>query len=231
MNFHIISAFPGVFTNFLNESILKRAHEAGVVQYFVHDLREYSTDKHRTIDDYPYGGGPGMILKPGPVFRAVEDIISRFDVEDPRIILTSATGKILDQQYANEIAANEDETLIIICGHYKGVDERVRLHLATEEICIGNYVLTGGELPALILVDSIVRLLPNVLGDFDSAAGDSFQSDLFDCAYFTRPQDFRSLLVPEVLLSGHHEKISEWRKTSSEENTRLRNPEKNRKKK
>ncbi len=226
MNFHIISAFPCVFPGFLNESMLKRAEEAGVAHYYLHNLRDYAHDRHRTIDDYPYGGGPGMILKPDPVFRAVEDIISNFQPENPRIILTSATGRFFDQTYANEIAANVDETLIIICGHYKGVDERVRSHLATEEICIGPFVLTGGELPALILVDSLVRLLPDVLGDFDSAAGDSFQTKLLDCAYFTRPQDFRGISVPDVLLSGHHEKIKSWRQISSQEKTQSQSAEK-----
>ena len=220
MNFHIISAFPGVFPGFLNESILKRAAEAGIANYYLHDLRDFTNDRHRTIDDYPYGGGPGMILKPEPLFRAVESIISEYQPENPRIILTSATGRLFDQSYANEITANVQETLIIICGHYKGVDDRVRSHLATEEICIGPYVLTGGELPALILIDSLVRLLPDVLGDFDSAAGDSFQSDLLDCAYFTRPQNFRGISVPDILLSGHHEKIDAWRRENSVEKTR-----------
>ncbi|KAA3661263.1 MAG: tRNA (guanosine(37)-N1)-methyltransferase TrmD [Calditrichaeota bacterium] len=219
MNFHIISAFPGVFENFLNESILKRAKDAGAFYYFLHDLREYANDKHKTVDDYAFGGGPGMILKPEPIFFAVEYIISHYKVNNPRIILTSATGRLLDQQYVNDVAANPDETLIIICGHYKGVDERVRKYLATEEISIGTYVLTGGELPALILVDSMVRLLPGVLGDLDSAMSDSYQSDVLDSAYFTRPQNFRGMAVPDVLLSGHHEKIKHWRQESSLQNT------------
>ncbi|MCA9730644.1 MAG: tRNA (guanosine(37)-N1)-methyltransferase TrmD [Deferribacteres bacterium] len=223
MNFHIISAFPGVFENFLNESIIKRASQIGAFRYYLHDLRDYSTDKHKTVDDYAFGGGPGMILKPEPIFYAVEDIISRFEIDDPRIILTSAMGRILDQTYVNEVASNVSCTLIIICGHYKGIDERVRQYLATEEISIGNYILTGGELPALILVDSIVRLLPGVLGDFDSATSDSFQSDLLDCAYYTRPQNFRDLTVPDILLSGHHEKIKKWRHKSSIENTGRQN--------
>ena len=225
MQFHIISAFPGVFSGFLNESILKRAQDKGVVSFYVHDLRDYTTDKHRTIDDYPYGGGPGMILKPEPIFRAVEDIINTFDLDAPRIVLTSASGEQFDQKMANDFASKVDDSFIIICGHYKGIDERVRRYLATDELCIGNYVLTGGELPALIMIDSIVRLLPDVLGDFDSAVGDSFQSDLLDCDYYTRPQNFRGMNVPDVLLSGHHGKIKEWRKMRSEEITRNRYPE------
>lgn len=212
MNFHIITAFPSIFDGFLNESILKRAKDKGVAQYFVHDLRDFTTDKHRTVDDYPFGGGPGMILKPEPIFRCVEFIISDFDIKNPRIVLTSASGRQYDQDYANEIAESTEDAVLIICGHYKGVDDRVRTHLATEEVCIGPYVLTGGEIPALILVDSVVRLLPDVLGDIDSAIGDSFQSDQLDCAYFTRPSVFRNMTVPDVLMSGHHGKIAEWRK-------------------
>ncbi len=217
MKIHIVTAFPGMFPGVIDESILKRAQVQGAVQITVHDLRDFTTDKHRSVDDAPYGGGPGMILKPEPIFRCVEKIIEQDQLEQPRIILTSAAGELFDQNHANRMAAEPERTLIFICGHYKGVDERVREFLATEEYSIGEYVLTGGELATMVMVDAIVRLLPDVLGDLDSALSDSFQGDMLDHPHYTRPQDFRGMRVPDVLLSGHHGEIEKWRRRKAEE--------------
>ncbi len=219
--FHVVTAFPEMFAGVFGESILKRAQEKGVAVIAVHDLRDFTFDKHKTVDDYPFGGGSGMILKPEPIFLCVEDILEKNELRNPRIILTTPAGRKFDQHYANEMAADERD-VVIICGHYKGVDERVREHLATEEISIGDYVLTGGEIPAMVIVDAVVRLLPGVIGDFDSAAGDSFQSGLLDHPHYTRPRDFRGMKVPEVLLSGDHARIEQWRKEMALKFTRAR---------
>lgn len=222
MNFHIVTAFPNMFSGLLSESIIKRAVEQQLASITVHDLREFAFDKHKTLDDYPFGGGPGMILKPEPIFLCVEHIIEQFKLSQPRIILTTPVGRQFDQAYANELAGSEQRPVIIICGHYKGVDERVRLFLANEEISIGDYVLTGGELPAMVIVDAVVRLLPGVIGDFASAEEDSFQSGRLDYPHYTRPQDFRGMKVPDVLLSGHHKKIAAWREEQSKKLTQSR---------
>jgi len=220
--FYVVTAFPRMFANLFEESILKRAREKGAAEIVVHDLREFAFDKHKTLDDYPYGGGPGMILKPEPIFLCVENIIKTYRLDNPRIILTSPRGRLFDQGYANELAREQDRALIFICGHYKGVDERVREFLATEELSIGDFILTGGEIPAMAVIDAVVRLLPDVLGDFDSAASDSFQNGYLDCPYYTRPQEFRGMQVPEVLLSGNHAKIAAWRRDMAENITRER---------
>ncbi|MFQ5628802.1 MAG: tRNA (guanosine(37)-N1)-methyltransferase TrmD [bacterium] len=225
MEFYIVSAFPGMFQCVFGESILKRAQETGKVLIKLFDLRDFSFDKHKTVDDYPFGGGPGMILKAEPIFLCVEHIIREHELENPRIILTSAAGRTFDQNYANELADQTSQPIIIICGHYKGVDERVRTHLITEEISIGDYVLTGGELAAMVIVDAVVRLLPGVIGDLDSALGDSFQTGLLDCSHYTRPADFRGMKVPEVLLSGNHAKIDEWRKEMALQMTKKHRPD------
>jgi tRNA (guanine37-N1)-methyltransferase len=220
MQFHIVTGFPKLFAGPLSESIVKRALERRLVEIFIHDLRDFTTDKHRSIDDYPYGGGPGMILKPEPIFACVEHIRKNYQLASAKIILMSPQGETFTQRRANEFM--KEAALIIICGHYKGVDERVREHLATEEISIGDYVVTGGELPAMIVMDAVVRLIPGVLGDLDSATGDSFQQSLLDYPHYTRPEEFCGYRVPEVLISGHHAKIAEWRKTMAEARTRER---------
>ncbi|MDZ7261077.1 MAG: tRNA (guanosine(37)-N1)-methyltransferase TrmD [candidate division KSB1 bacterium] len=220
MDIHIITAFPELVQAPLNESMLKRAQAKGLVTFHIHDLRDYTTDKHRQIDDYPYGGGPGMILKPEPFFRCVEHILSQQPTEKPRIIFLTPQGEIYSQQKAQELA--QCQLLIFLCGHYKGVDERVREYLATDEISIGNYVLTGGELPALVIIDSVVRLIPGVMSDYASAATDSFQGPLFDYPHYTRPENFRGMKVPEVLLSGHHARIEQWRQQKALERTQQR---------
>lgn len=225
MDFYIVTAFPNMFQGVFGESILKRAQDAHKTTLQLFDLRDFTADKHRTVDDYPFGGGPGMILKPEPIFLCVEHIIREYTLESPRIILTSATGRTFRQDYANEIAQNSVGPIIIICGHYKGVDERVRAHLITEEISIGDYILTGGELAAMVIVDAVVRLLPGVLGDLDSALGDSFQTGLLDCPYYTRPRDFRDMETPEVLMSGNHAEIEKWRKEMSVKITKKNRPD------
>lgn len=217
MRIHLVSAFPGMFNGPLNESIMQRARDRGVVDIHIHDLRDFANDKHRSVDDYPYGGGPGMILKPEPICRCVEEIKQRFPIGSPRIIFMCPQGEIFTQVKAH--ALTKEEALIFICGHYRGTDERVRELLADDEISIGEYVLTGGELPAMVVVDAVVRLLPDVLGDRDSAAGDSFEGELLDHPHYTRPEEFRGHRVPDVLLSGHHEKIRQWREMKSRERT------------
>jgi tRNA (guanine37-N1)-methyltransferase len=209
MIIHIVTAFPKLLSSPLNESIIKQAKKKKLVRIKVHNLRKYTTDKHKTVDDRPYGGGPGMILKPEPIFNCVEAIKKKSKEEINRIILLSPQGEAFTQKKANELSL--EKGLIFICGHYKGVDERIRAHLVTDEISIGDYILTGGELPALVIVDSIVRLLPGVLGDYYSAMTDSFQDGLLDSPYYTRPENFRGWKVPEILLSGNHQEIEKWR--------------------
>jgi tRNA (guanine37-N1)-methyltransferase len=220
MKIHIVTAFPRFFDSPLGESMMKRASQRGIAEFYVHDLRDFTTDKHRSVDDYPYGGGPGMIMKPEPFFAAVEHVRAQPELANARVILTAPTGEKFSQKKANELS--QEPALIFLCGHYKGLDERVHQHLATDELSIGDYVLTGGELPALVMSDAIVRLLPGVLGDLDSATGDSFQTGLLDYPHYTRPEEFRSWRVPEILLSGHHAKVAAWRREQAQARTRER---------
>ncbi len=220
MKIHIVTAFPKFFEKPLDESMMKRARQREIVQIHVYDLRDFTTDKHRSVDDYPYGGGPGMIMKPEPFFACVEHIRAQHDLSGARVILLSPQGETFSQKKANELA--QEPALIFLCGHYKGIDERVHQYLATEELSIGDYVLTGGELPALVVIDAVVRLLPGVLGDLDSAVGDSFQTGRLDYPHYTRPEEFRGWRVPEVLLSGHHARIAEWRREQAEVRTKSR---------
>lgn len=210
MKIYVVSAFPGLFESPLNESILRRAREGKKVEIHLIDLRDYSEDKHRKVDDYPYGGGPGMILKPEPFFNAMEFLQKNHAVKGKKVILMSPQGETFTQAKAQELAREEE--LVFLCGHYKGVDERVREGLATEEISIGDYILTGGELAAMVVMDAVIRLLPGVIGDLDSAKSDSFENGLLDCPYYTRPEEYRDMRVPEVLLSGNHAEIAKWRR-------------------
>jgi len=203
----IISGFPALVAGPLEESMIRRARDKGIVEIVLHDLRDYATDRHRTIDDAPYGGGAGMILKAEPVFAVIESLMKQRRYDE--VIYLSADGERLTQQSANGLSMKE--SLILLCGHYKGIDERIRQGLVTKEISIGDYVLTGGELPALVLVDVIVRLIPGVLHDGESMLTDSFQDGLLDTPSFTRPPEFRGMRVPDVLLSGNHEEIAAWR--------------------
>lgn len=220
MKIFIITAFPNIVQGPLSDSILKRAREKGLVDIEVIDLRDFSMNKHRHVDDYPFGGGPGMVLKPEPFFRAVDWLRQEHDLSDPEIVLMTPQGEQFDQQMARQLTAKKE--FIFLCGHYKGIDERVREFLATREISIGDYILTGGELPAMVVVDAVVRLLPGVIGDFDSARSDSFERRLLDCPYYTRPENFRGMGVPEVLLSGNHAEIEKWRKEMARARTQAR---------
>ncbi|WP_053219689.1 tRNA (guanosine(37)-N1)-methyltransferase TrmD [Virgibacillus senegalensis] len=212
MKIDVLTLFPEMFDGVMNHSILKKAQEAGAFQYRLVNFREYAQNKHKKVDDYPYGGGAGMVLTPQPVFDAVENL-SAEATGKPRVVLMCPQGEPYNQSKAMELA-NEDH-LIFICGHYEGYDERIRQHLATDEISIGDYVLTGGELGAMVVIDSVVRLLPGVLGNESSAPEDSFSTGLLEHPHYTRPADFRGLRVPDVLVSGNHSKIDEWRRLQS----------------
>ncbi|RKY32948.1 MAG: tRNA (guanosine(37)-N1)-methyltransferase TrmD [Candidatus Omnitrophota bacterium] len=221
MRIDIITIFPKMFDPVLNESIIKRAQAKGEVKIYVHNLRDYSLDKHRKVDDRPFGGGSGMVMRPEPIFRAVKHIKSQSrKVKNSQVILLCPQGKKLTHRLARKLAKTKH--LILICGHYEGVDERVRQKLANMEISIGDYVLTGGELPAMVLVDSIVRLLPGVLGDKNSLNFESFESNLLEYPHYTRPADYNGMKVPAILLSGNHKKIEKWRKTKAIQRTKQR---------
>jgi len=207
MRIDIVTGFPSLLASPLGESMLKRAQQQGQVEIVVHDLRDYATDRHRSIDDTPFGGGAGMVLKPEPVFACVERLKAQRAYDE--VVYMTADGERYTQKTAIELSLKQ--SLILLCGHYKGIDERIRLALVTRELSIGDYVLTGGELPALVVVDSVIRLLPGVLHDGASLLDDSFQDDLLGAPCYTRPAEFRGMNVPEVLLSGDHERIRAWR--------------------
>ena len=217
----IISAVPDLLYSPINNSIIKRAKDKGLVQIHVHDLRDYTTDKHQKIDDYPYGGGAGMVLSPQPVFDCIEKLTSERKYDE--VIFTAPDGNVFEQQHANQLSVKSN--IIFLCGHYKGVDQRIRDELITREFSIGDYVLSGGELPALVMTDAITRLIPGVLGDSESALTDSFQDTLLDAPVYTRPATFRGLEIPDVLLSGDHKKIEKWRSDEAEKRTKERRPD------
>lgn len=224
MKIDILSIFPEMFTGVLGSSILNKAAEKGAVQYSVTDFRNYADNKHKTVDDYPYGGGAGMVLKAQPIFDAVSSLTeANQTVKKPRVILMCPQGERYTQKKAEELA--QEEHLIFICGHYEGYDERIREHVVTDEISIGDYVLTGGELASMVIVDSVVRLLPDVLGKAASHEQDSFSTGLLEHPHYTRPADFRGMKVPDVLLSGNHAHIEEWRTKESIRRTWNRRPD------
>jgi len=206
---HCLSAFPKLFQGFLDESIVKRAITKGEVKITLHNIRDYATDKHQQIDDYPYGGGPGMILKPEPLFRCLEALFEKKNVDGAKVTLLSPAGVTYNQKKAVELSLRD--TLILLCGHYKGIDQRVIDQWVNEQISIGDYILTGGELGAMCIMDSVIRLLPGVINDIDSAITDSFQTGLLDYPHYTRPEVYRGLKVPSILLSGNHAEIDKWR--------------------
>jgi len=222
MRIDIITIFPKMFSCVLGESIIKRAQAKRKVKIFTHNLRDFTLDKHLKVDDRPFGGGSGMVIQAEPVFRAVEAIKKKIKGKS-KVILLCPQGKRFDQNQAKRLS--KCSNLIFICGHYEGIDERVRLYLADEVISIGDYVLTGGELPAMVLVDSIVRLIPGVLGDKNSLNFESFEGNLLEYPQYSRPANFRKWSVPEVLVSGAHDKISAWRKLQALKRTRLRRPD------
>ena len=221
LRFDIITIFPDMFACVLNESILKRAQEKKKVAIHVHDLRDYTDDKkHRKVDDRPFGGGPGMLMSPQPLFDAVKAIKGR---RKATVIYTSPAGKPFSQFHAKSLT--KAQNLIIICGHYEGIDERVREHLVDEEISVGDYVLTGGELPAMIIVDAVTRLIPGVLGKEESLLHESFEDNLLEGPQYTRPADFRGIKVPDVLLSGNHKTIEIWRNAKALAKTKKVRPD------
>jgi tRNA (guanine37-N1)-methyltransferase len=223
MRIDVVTPFPGMFEAIFAESMLRQARIRERATYHAWDLRDFTRDRHRTVDDYPYGGGAGMILKPEPIFRCVEAIRSETPGSAFRVLLMSPQGATFSQARAAALAA--ETHLVFLCGHYRGVDERVVESLVDEEISIGDYILSGGELAAAVIIDAIVRLQPGVLGNSDSADGDSFVSGRLDYPHYTRPEEFRGMRVPDVLLSGHHARIDAWREEMALARTRERRPD------
>ncbi|NTV83542.1 MAG: tRNA (guanosine(37)-N1)-methyltransferase TrmD [Bacteroidales bacterium] len=220
MRIDILTLFPGMFSGPFDFSIIRRAIDKGIVEIHLHDLREYSKNKYRTVDDYPFGGGAGMVMMAEPIADCITRLKDERDYDE--VIFLTPDGQLLEQKMANELSLKGN--LILLCGHYKGVDERVREHYITKEISIGDYVLSGGEIAAIVLADSIIRIIPGVLGDETSALSDSFQDDLLSPPVYTRPADFKGWKVPEVLISGHEAKIREWRLQQAIERTKKRRP-------
>lgn len=232
MIFDVISIFPDFFTSILGHGVLKRGRAGGQIEVRIHDLREFTDDRHRTVDDRPFGGGPGMVFKPEPLFRAVEALKAEAAPEPLRVVLLTPQGRLLTQDVAEEFA--REKRLVLICARYEGVDERVGEHLATDELSIGDYVLPGGELPAAVVMEAVTRLLPGVLGNEESSEQDSFVGaegtrsaarGILDCPHYTRPAEFRGWKVPEVLVSGNHEEVRRWRRRQALEKTWRRRPD------
>jgi tRNA (guanine37-N1)-methyltransferase len=221
MRFDVFTLLPDTFAPYLQASILQKASERGLLEFQVHNIRDYTHDKHHTTDDTPYGGGGGMVMKPEPVFEAVESVLG--PARSCPVILMTPQGRVFNQKIAIELAGQTQ--IALLCGRYEGIDERIREHLVTDEISIGDYVLTGGELPALILIDAIARLLPGVLGDPDGAMDDSHATGLLEYPHYTRPPEFRGWGVPETLLSGDHGKIARWRREQSLQRTLRKRPD------
>jgi tRNA (guanine37-N1)-methyltransferase len=219
MKVDVLTLFPAMFAGPLDESIIKRARTAGLLDLRIHNLRDYAHDRHKTVDDRPFGGGPGMLLKPEPIFEAVEALAR----ENTRVILLSPAGRQFNQSIARELAGMDD--LLLITGHYEGFDERIRQELADDELSIGDYVLTNGALPAMVIIDTVARLLPGVLGDDQSAHEESFSAGLLEYPQYTRPAEFRGMKVPEILLSGNHAEIARWRAEQSRNVTEQRRPD------
>lgn len=217
----VISVIPDFFSSTLENGLLGIAHEKGLAEIHIHNLHDYGLGKYKQVDDAPFGGGAGMVFRPEPVFACIEAL--KLEREYDEVIFLSPDGKRFLQPMANRLSRMKN--LIMLCGHYKGIDQRIRETLVTMEISIGDVVVSGGEIPSLFLIDSLVRLIPGVLGDSESALSDSFQEGMLDCAYYTRPAEFRGMNVPEVLLSGHHRKIEQWRHENALEKTKERRPD------
>ncbi|HEY1790288.1 MAG TPA: tRNA (guanosine(37)-N1)-methyltransferase TrmD [Verrucomicrobiae bacterium] len=219
MKIDVLTLFPAMFAGPLDESIIKRARKNGLLDLKVHDLRDWTHDRHRTVDDRPFGGGPGMLMKPEPIFEAVESLRS----EGTKVILLSPGGRKFDQQIARDLAGQKD--LLLVTGHYEGFDERLRGSLADDELSIGDYVLTNGALPAMVVIDAVTRLLPGVLGDDESSHDESFSHGLLEYPQYTRPAEFRGMKVPDVLISGNHAEIEKWRREQAKLRTKQQRPD------
>jgi tRNA (guanine37-N1)-methyltransferase len=219
MRLDVLTIFPGIFDSPLRESLLGKAIEGGLVDVRIHDIREHTTDRHRQVDDESFGGGPGMVMMADPIFRAVESL----GEGEKRVLLLSPAGKRMDQALARELA--REPWLVLICGRYEGVDERVPEGLPAEEVSIGDYVLSGGEVPALVVIEAVTRLVPGVIGREESLAAESFEEGILDHPHYTRPQELRGMRVPETLVSGDHARIEEWRRRAAEEKTRRNRPD------
>ena len=224
MNFHILTLFPEMIMQGLSTSITGRAIDKGIISVNAVNIRDFSEDKHGHVDDYPYGGGAGMVMQAGPVYRAYEHVVNYIGSrKNPRVVYMTPQGKVFDQKMAQDFSKEED--IIFLCGHYEGIDERVLEMIVTDNVSIGDYVLTGGELPAMVVIDAVSRLVPGVLGSDISAEFESFHDDLLEYPQYTRPEEFMGIKVPEVLLSGHHKNIEAWRLEKSIERTKERRPE------
>lgn len=223
MRFFVLSLFPEMFDGVLNSSILKRGIQNGHLTVEHYNIRDFAKDRHKMVDDTPYGGGSGMVMKPEPIFAAVEHVIDRHQLDSYSVIFLTPQGQTLTQPLAKSLA--HEENLILLCGHYEGVDERVRLTLVDREISIGDYVLTGGELAAMVVIDVVARMIPAVVGSAQSVVNDSFYGALLDYPHYTRPREFRGMSVPDILLSGNHQQIEAWRKQQAMQRTRERRPD------
>lgn len=228
MKFDIITIFPDFFGAVFDYGIVRRAREAGLVEIVAHDLRRWTHDRHKVVDDRPFGGGDGMVLKPEPIFEAVESLAGASDAESlraarKRVVLMSPQGRVLNQALAAELATAGQ--VVVICGRYEGVDERVAEHLATDEVSIGDYVLSGGEPAAVVLIDAVTRLVPGALGSETSAVNESFSEGILDFPHYTRPPEYRGMRVPEILFGGHHAEIARWREERAVEKTRRNRPD------
>ena len=223
MRIDILSLFPAMFDGPFGDSITKRAIENGIIDIHITNPRDYTDDKHHQVDDSPFGGGSGMVMKPEPMFRAVNDVLAKTNIKNRRIRLMSPTGKTFTQEKAKELASYDQ--LVFICGHYEGFDARIVEHIPDEEISIGDYVLTGGELPAMVIVDAVSRMLPGVLGSEESAPTDSFYDGLLEYPQYTRPREYEGMKVPDILISGDHAKIDAWRRKEALRVTLLKRPE------
>lgn len=223
MNFHVMTLFPKMIEDGLNTSITGRAIKEGLINLNCVDIREYTTDKHDHVDDYPYGGGAGMVMQAQPIYDCYMDIVKKNNIKKPRVVFLTPTGSVFNQQMSRELAGEDD--IIFLCGHYEGVDERVIELIVTDNVSIGDYVLTGGELPAMVMIDSISRNIKGVLNNEDSAETESFTTNLLEYPQYTRPVVFMDKKVPDVLLSGHHKNIEKWRMEKSVERTKERRPD------
>ena len=218
-----MTLFPEIFHSYMSESIMKRAIEKEITEVHVYNIRDFSANKHKKVDDYPFGGGAGMLMTPQPIYDTYKHIVETHNIENPRVVYLTPKGKVYKQDIACDLSSNED--IILLCGHYEGIDQRIIDLIVTDEISIGDYVLTGGELPALIMIDSIARLIPGVLSQNESFEEESFKDDLLEYPHYTRPREFMGMKVPDVLLSGNHQRIEKWRLEESKKITKLRRPD------